>query len=206
MELNKIINDFSDIFDFEYDFYTNDLDIKRNFEKKFINHYYFYEIGFESVYKWKWYLKSKLDLLAPYYKEMYNTILRSYEIDFMLNKDYTETFIREIETENNTLAETNNNTIVNNLGKSSNINNGLSSVSLEEKNLTNIDKTEETNNTNQTTKQKDNNNQTETNTLVGKGNIGTTSSADLLIGWRESIINIDNMIIEELRDLFLLIY
>ena len=46
----------------------------------------------------------------------------------------------------------------------------------------------------------------ESTTLVSRGNIGTTSSAELLQKWREVLINIDEMIIEDCRELFMLIY
>ena len=46
----------------------------------------------------------------------------------------------------------------------------------------------------------------ESHTIIGKGNIGTTSSAELLSKWREVLINIDRLIIDECKDLFMLIY
>ena len=42
--------------------------------------------------------------------------------------------------------------------------------------------------------------------LQSQGNIGITSSAELLQKWREVLINIDEIIIEECRDLFMRIY
>ena len=48
--------------------------------------------------------------------------------------------------------------------------------------------------------------QTETNTLTSKGNIGVTSSAELLEKWRKVIINIDELIINECYDLFMGVY
>ena len=50
------------------------------------------------------------------------------------------------------------------------------------------------------------NNSTETYSLVSQGNIGVTSSAELLEKWRNVLINIDQMIFEECSDLFMLIY
>ena len=42
--------------------------------------------------------------------------------------------------------------------------------------------------------------------LLSQGNIGITSSAELLQKWREVLINIDEIIIEDCRDLFMKIY
>ena len=56
------------------------------------------------------------------------------------------------------------------------------------------------NNENRTGKQK------ETYELISQGNIGTTSSAELLDKWRECLINIDKIIIDECKDLFIGIF
>ena len=50
------------------------------------------------------------------------------------------------------------------------------------------------------------NTQTETITFKSQGNIGVTSSAELLQKWREVLINIDEMIINDCRDLFMQVY
>ena len=50
------------------------------------------------------------------------------------------------------------------------------------------------------------NTQTETITFKSQGNIGVTSSAELLQKWREVLINIDEMIIKDCHDLFMQVY
>ena len=79
------------LFDFNYNFY--DEQHKQEFEEKFINYYMFNEIGFETVMRFKHFLKEKLNRIAPYYKQLYQTELRCMkdDIDFMLNKDLRET-------------------------------------------------------------------------------------------------------------------
>ena len=42
--------------------------------------------------------------------------------------------------------------------------------------------------------------------LIGQGNIGITSSAELLDKWRQVLLNIDLMIFEECNDLFMQIF
>ena len=310
------------VFNFDYDFYTDDPNIKQAFETKFIDRYMFNEIGFETVSRFKHYLKERLNSIAPYYKQLYETELKSKDIEFLLNKDLKETFIREIELEKNatnytTMSTTNdttsssnensnnnvttslnesdknnttssstetinnnttsssNETINNNTTsssnensnnsltsntienndttgnetksdnlvsdfKESNLDNGNADLSLNQGYLTNVNNkhdvtTSTSNNTlnenkensltssmqdektsNLSTKLKstgvnnsinnENENQTETTTLISRGNIGVTSSAELLKQWREVLINIDNLIIEECRDLFMHIY
>lgn len=194
------------VFDFDYDFY--DPDLKPLFEKKFIDNYYFDEIGFETVGRFKQRLKAKLNKIMPKYSQLYQTELASKDINFMLNKDLKETFIREVDNTSNmtgdSLSKVNGS---DNTGfKESNVANGNASLNLDS--LTSISQNDNNfNNTNST-----NNNvvnkgsQKEETTLLSQGNIGITSSAELLTKWRETIINIDEMLIDECRDLFMLIY
>lgn len=206
------------IFNFDYDFYTEDLIIKQSFESKFIDRYLFHEIGFETVSRFKHYLKQKLNNIAPYYKQLYETEVRSKGIDFMLNKDLTETFERNI-TENknsnminNSLNNLNSSDLLNSDFKESAIDNGVASLDLNAGSVTSVNKTSNTssNNTSSTSNDasnvKSDNVQKEITKLISQGNIGVTSSAELLEKWRRVLINIDNLIIEDCENLFMKIY
>ena len=52
----------------------------------------FREIGFETVERFKRSLLGKLNKIMPYYTQLYQTELRSKDIDFMLNKDLEEVY------------------------------------------------------------------------------------------------------------------
>ena len=186
------------LFDFNYDFYSEEA--KEGFEEKFINRYMFDEIGFETVMRFKHFLKEKLNRIAPYYKQLYQTELRCMkdDIDFMLNKDLRET--ETIKGNNKSSNTTNANSST--LNKESYLDNGNASLDLSEGNMTGISSSEGNGITNSS--QVDSNDQTRT--LLSQGNIGITSSAELLEKWRSVLINIDEMIIEECRDLFMMIY
>ena len=186
------------LFDFNYNFY--DEQHKQEFEEKFINYYMFNEIGFETVMRFKHFLKEKLNRIAPYYKQLYQTELRCMkdDIDFMLNKDLRET--ETIKGNNKSSNTTNANSST--LNKESYLDNGNASLDLSEGNMTGISSSEGNGITNSS--QEDSNDQTRT--LLSQGNIGITSSAELLEKWRSVLINIDEMIIEECRDLFMMIY
>ena len=95
LELRKI----KPVFDFDYDFY--DSEFKCDFEKKFIDHYYFYEIGFETIARFKHHLRSHLNKKMPYYTQLYKSEMKAQDIDFLLNKDLKETFVRELEASGN---------------------------------------------------------------------------------------------------------
>ena len=194
------------VFDFEYDFY--DPDLKAKFEEKFVNHYFFNEIGFETIQRFKHFLKMKLNEIMPYYKQLYQTEVEAKDINFLLNKDLKETFIREVNNQNNTtgdsLSKVNG---TDNTGfKESNIANG--NATLNNDSLTSISQNDNNFNNNNSTNNNITNsgNQKEETTLLSQGNIGITSSAELLQKWRDVIINIDQLIINECRDLFMSIY
>lgn len=203
IEIDTMLRDSNfNLFSFDYDFYTDNIEIKKRFEQKFINRYRFNEIGFETVARFKHFLKTSLDEIAPYYKQLYESELRTKEIDFMLNKDYTETFIKNIDSISKSSESQNSN--YNNLTNESNINDGVSDVSLSQGNLTSVTGNENTSTVSGTGSNE--NKQNENYTLTGKGNIGVTSSAELLRKWRDVMINIDKMILDDLADLFMRIY
>ena len=189
------------LFDFPYNLYDNNL--KPWFEEKFYQHFMFYEIGFDSVAMFKQRLMSKLNDIFPYYKQLYETEIASKGIQFMLNKDLKESYVRELTSNSNSNQESN--VTSNNLSTAGQLTPSLIANSQK------IDKFMDT-------AQKDNGssnsistgestgNSKEEYTLISQGNIGITSSAELLAKWREVLINIDLMIFEECNDLFMQIF
>lgn len=224
------------IFAFPYDFIDEDL--KGVFEQRFIEHFYFHEIGFETVRRFQQRLMATLNRIAPYYKQLYETELASKKIDFLLNKDLKETFIRELQTENNKnqLNENENNLKSNDdtlneilnkensssssNGKESSIDGALSRVGegyitnenieniTANSNSTNTSKNTSTNTSNSVTngklKEDEKGKELEKTELISQGNIGVTSSAELLEKWRSVLINIFEMYLEECENLFML--
>ena len=110
--------------------------------------------------------------------------------------------------------------------KTSQLNDGVANASLEQGYLTGVSRDDLTNTDNQQSQTSSNNHQqstgrgtqsqeetnrrentqTETITFKSQGNIGVTSSAELLQKWREVLINIDEMIIKDCHDLFMQVY
>lgn len=203
------------VFDFDYNFY--DPDLKGQFEKKFVEYYYINEIGFETIGRFKQRLKAKLNTIMPEYRQLYETQLRIQNIDFMLNKDYVETITRELNSNAKNQNGSTNNSTSNNTAtgsensnfKESSLNNGNATLSFDDLTTINNSDNNFTNNNNGTSTSATNSTslnegkETETITNTGKGNIGITSSAELLEKWRKTIINIDMMIIEDCKDLFM---
>lgn len=232
MTISQIIDSelIPNLFPIDYDFYVDDEQAKADFEAKFIEHYYYREIGFETPFMFTQRLHSLLKLRMPYWKQLYETELESKKISFMLNKDLKETFIREIDSENQTSGSnttqqnsTSTNTISQN-GTSSNnheestIRDGVAVSSLSEGYLTGVSSdnstTSSTGNTNSsddiktngTLTQSGNEKSVEKTELLSQGNIGIVSSAQLLKDWRDVLINMDEIIIKECEKLFMKIY
>ena len=203
LEINQIVNDLDfKLFDFDYNLYDNEL--KSAFEKKFIDHFYFYEIGLTPKARFKKALQNKLNDIYPYFKQLYQTELRCNDIDFMLNKDLKEQYTRELtgnSSVNQSSTSTSNDT-------SLNINNDTPQNKIDDLDqfMTSASKNTDNSTMNSSGTNSAENNSTETYSLVSQGNIGVTSSAELLEKWRSVLINIDQLIFEECNDLFMLIY
>ena len=258
------------IFPTDYAFYIDDDQARKDFEDKFIKHYYYREIGFETPFMFKHKLESHLLLNMPYWKQLYQTELEARNINFLLNKDLRETFIREVETENsamsNSTSNQNNQSVAsvttsqttsgtdngtssttteseqtdnqNVTSKESLIRDGVAQPSLTDGYLTGTNSTTGTNTqnlsgtsgttseqtttsqaeasgnntttdemkTNNKASHQDNGTSLEKTELISQGNIGITSSAQLLKEWREVLINMDKIIIDSCSDLFLKLY
>lgn len=203
-------DDTYNLFDQPYNLYNNEL--KPYFQEKFFQHFMFYEIGFDNINIFKQHLISTLNDIYPKYKQLYETQIRCQNIDFMLNKDLKESYIRKLngESEGNSQAtsssdntsSSNDLTIANDTpqNKIDDLDKYMTSASKSNNNSTN----NSTSNANNTIKNKSNN--IEEYELVSQGNIGITSSAELLEKWRNVLINIDLMIFKELENLFLFVF
>lgn len=199
------------LFDFQYDYYMKGLvsdevyeQKKKEFENKFLEFYYFDEIGYKTPDRFKQRLKNYLDMGFKKWQERYNTELevQKQNINFLLNKDLTEERITEgnaTGTATSTSTSTSNSN--NNSSNKNTVNdtpdtrfttteNFATSITTDEtiSNSTNTGNGETTNTSNQ--------NSNVNERFTSKGNIGVTSSAELLEKWREVIIDIDNEIID----------
>ena len=189
------------LFDFPYNLYDNDL--KPWFEEKFYQHFMFYEIGFDTIGMFKQRLMSKLNDIFPYYKQLYETEIRTKGIDFMLNKDLKESYVRELTSNSNSNQESN--VTSNSLSTAGQLTPSL--IANSQKIDKFMDTAQKDNaSSNSTSTGESNGNSKEEYTLTSQGNIGITSSAELLAKWRETILNIDLMIFEECNDLFMQIF
>lgn len=215
-KINQIISKArSRIFDFNYPLY--DYSYKSVLETKILKHYYTREIGLETVALWKHFLDVKMNEIMPYYNQLYESALIKFNplYDVNITKDhagsgtgksddkvnFTEGVNREgernaDETKWDYYSETPQGGIT-----------GLASLNY----LTTADKqTDETEVTysedvdrNSETVGKHNMESTDEyiDHIVGKQGVGSYSK--YLKEFRETFLNIDMMIINELSDLFM---
>ena len=209
---------FNEVFNFNYSYYMKGLvseDVyeqkKKEFERKFIETYYFDEIGYTTPDRFKQRLKNYLDKGFKIWNERYKTELEveKQKINFLLNKDLIEERITEGNATGNSSttssSTSNNNSSANNKNvvndtpdtRFTSTENFATSITNDESttNSTNTINGETTNTSNQ--------NSNVNERFTSKGNIGITSSAELLEKWRDIIIDIDNEIIEEADKLFM---
>ena len=208
----------SKLFDFKYYYYMKDLvpeevyqQKKKDFENKFLEFYYFDEIGYKTPDRFKQRLKNYLDMGFKKWQERYNTELevQKQNINFLLNKD----LIEERTTEGNatgtaTSTSTSTSNTNNNSSNKNTVNDTPDTRFTTTENFATSITTDETisNSTNtgtgETTSTSNQNNNI-TDKFTSKGNIGITSSAELLEKWRDVIIDIDNEIIEGAEKFFM---
>ena len=212
------------VFTFDYEFYSDNVQDKETFEKLFVSHFYFREIGFETPERFKLKLQSKLNLIMPYYRQLALTEwdkVRSIE-QMMTSKNLTETteHMQSIqgnsETQSNQSSSSNatQNTSSSNESKASNLADGVSQSTLTDDYLTASGKTEQTDNTqtessgtgSQTLTGNNEQQLTEKTTFTSNGDIGIQTPAYAIAEWRKIIINLNQLIINECEDLFLKIY
>lgn len=76
VELRNLLRTNFQLFDFDYQF--DDSKFKKQLEEHVIDYFYSYEIGFETPDMFKQKFRSKWLRVIPYYNELYNTTLLSY--------------------------------------------------------------------------------------------------------------------------------
>lgn len=171
-----------DLFDFVYP--IADLTWKTQLEEDIINYFYFHEIGQETIDRFKHVFSSRLKLIMPYYNELFLTKIAG--LDPLLTHDLLET-----ETEGATIAS-------NNTAESSSVFTDLpehSDIALDV--ATNKGEGNSANQQNTTTTR-------DVSKLI-KGYSGVNVS-DLLSAYRKTIININQMVIDDMKQCFILIY
>ena len=184
--LGEIIENNVNIFDFDYPFYSEEY--RPTFERHFIEHFYFDEIGQETVAKFKQRLKIKFNLIMPYWNKIF--LADNLEQRILDNYDVTETYTREIANNSTATNESTN--------KNLQSDTPVTKTDLEQVDyFSNIVKDIGNNTSNV------NNNSLENWERRMQGNIGVQTDADAIIKYWQSLRQIEKEIFEQCSSLFM---
>lgn len=181
---------------------------------KILNHYRFQEIGQETFGRWLFELKTALNEIMPYY----NQLFYSADQDFnpIYNVDYKKTLIGSQNANSNTTSTGTDSSSNEAYTKAVNSSTPQDQLNISNVNIDSVSYADNadwgksngtTSGTNTTTGNASSNGST-SSVETTKGNFGVTSAQDLIIKYRETIINIEQQIINDtrIRELFMLIF
>lgn len=203
--LGELIENNVNIFDFDYPFYSEEY--RKTFEQHFIEHFYFDEIGQETVARFKQRLKIKFNLIMPYWNKIF--LADNLEQRILDNYDVTETYSSNIENTSNAIGENNINS------SSENVNKNLESETpVTKTDFENVDYFSSitkdignsSGNTIATNKNNVNDNRKESWTRKISGNYGVQTDSYAIKQYWESLRKIELEIFNECNSLFMEVY
>lgn len=169
---------------FDFDFPIFDEDYRTVIETKIIKHYYTREISEETVGLWKLRLNTKMNEIMPYYNQLY----KAWSVDFnpLYDTDITTEHTLDNESTQTTSGKSTDRFSYTPQGSLQNIENNtyLSNATIVDSNASGTS------------------NSTDEYLEKITGKRGSMSYSKMLDEYRESLINIDLMIIVDLKDLF----
>lgn len=197
---------------------------------KILNHYRYCEIGQETVGRWLFELKTALNEIMPYYNQLFYSADQDfnpiYNVDYVkkINRDKKDSTIGSQNSSTKTTTTGTDNTSTEDYAKSVNSKTPQDSLSISNRNIDNVQYADEAswakNNgtVNNTTNQSGSTSSNNSNSVIGKenegivettkGNFGVVSAQDLIIKYRDTILNIEQQIINDprIKELFMLIF
>ena len=206
---------------------------KEAFQQKIIDHYRFRQIGQETVGRWLHYFRTRIREIMPYYVQLYEFEAKWFNVDDPLESyNLSETFEQETtgtgkftgtttdSSESSTSSESSGERTLtgNNTKRFSNTPQGSISnldTYMTEATVDNGTNTETSSDSSSgtasatgsgTSEQSSEDSGTVKHTLVRRGNIGVQPLGTEVNNIRDAFINIDMMVINELKDLFLQVY
>ena len=187
--LNQMIQNNVTIFDFDYPIFREEY--REMFEQHFIDYFLDEEIAHETVAQFKLRLKSKLNLIMPYYNKIFLT--QEMEQRILDNYDVTETYNRNVVSDSvNSVTST-----TKNLYKDA----PKTKIDIDKfDTVTNLTKNEGT------TSADGFSSNTEKWERRMTGNIGVQTDADAIVKYWTSLRKVEQEIFEELECLFMGVY
>jgi hypothetical protein len=187
---------------------------REELNEKILNHYRFREIGQETFGRWLFELKTALNEIMP----RYNQLFYSADQDFnpIYNVDYKKTMVGSQNSSSNTSTSGNDSSTNEEYTKSVNSKTPQDLLGIPNKGIDSVSYADDaswgkasgsTTGSNSTVGNATSNG-SNTSVETTKGNFGVVSAQDLIMKYRETIINIEQMIINDPRitELFMIIY
>lgn len=227
VELEDLIESGVDIWDFEYPIprsvieyngKTCKVDFDRaTLEKKITDHYRFRQIGQETPGRWLHYFRTRMREIMPYYVQLYEFDAKFRNIDdplesYNLREELSQQTSANGSTTGSSSAEsqsqrTGSNELTRKIsdtpqGTIDNLDEYMSEATRESNGATDTGSDSGSSRSSQTSEDSG----TLTSTLTRRGNIGVQPLGGEVQNIRSAFINIDRMIIDELKDLFLQMY
>lgn len=227
VELREIVESGLDIWNFEYPVPRPTIDYngktckvdfdKETFEKKIIDHYYFRQIGQETVGRWLHYFRTRMREIMPYFVQLYEFDAKFRNIEDPLESyNLVETFKQE---HSNNGSVTGSSSSENSSERSDNGSTDHRFSNTPQGSLDNLDhylteaskdvtngSSNESGSVSGSSEQSSEDSGVVEHTLTKRGNIGVQPLGGEVENIRKALINIDQMVINELKDLFLQVY
>lgn len=202
-DVNDIIqNAIPKIFDFSFPIF--DESYRNVLCTKILKHYYTREIGLETYGLWKLKLDTKLNEIMPYYNKMYESVNLEYNPLYNVDMETTHSRTSDDDITRNTVTTGHVETDSENKFLDT-PQGGLDGI-LDSDYLTNATLDNASEDTNATANETVNSTTTEEYTTRVTGKASGENYSRMIMEYRNALINVDMMIIEELKDLFFLLW
>lgn len=204
LELRDLVEKGVDLWDFDYPSYYKGEE-KKAFEQKVIDHYFLRQIGQETVGRFLHVFRTRVREIMPKYIDLYKTkeIMDAIEDPFG-NVDVTETF--EQETTGTATGTGSNTSKVEDDRERRFSNTPQGSISNLDSYMTEATVEDNSVNSSGSSNSQSTSSGTVKHTFTKKGNQGVNTYAHDMIEFRQSIIDVDMMVIEDLNCCFLGVY
>lgn len=203
---------------------------RQQLNDKILSYYRFREIGFETVGRFVFELETALKEIMPYYNQLFYSADQDfnpiYNVDYVRDtqRNKSDTNIGSNSSSTSTATSGTDSSSSTDYSKAVSSKTPQNQLDISNEDIDTVDYADEANwgkNTNSTSGNNSTtgNSQTnESNSVIGKekegiiettkGNFGVTSAQDLILKYRETILNIEQLIINDprIQELFMLIY
>lgn len=203
---------------------------REQLNNKILNYYRWREIGFETVGRFLFELETALNEIMPYYNQLFYSADQDfnpiYNVDYKRTIDRNKSDERNGEQSSESSASDSNTTTASTDGHAKNVHSATPAgvLNISTNNIDNVNYADDatwnhdnstqngtstgTANTTGSNTSNVSGSETESTLETTKGNFGVTSAQDLIMKYRDTIINIEQQIINDPRitELFMLVY